>query len=136
MEGEADLPAITGTQEAVDFFDPAQREATNFVLSDMTDEVSGAPEVTYERVRSVLLGLGYAIPPVSANHDLFGETEGEEVFGMTRPILADTQEPTICFLYFAFCQDDANDIYDVLAEIVTTEELEEILHEPDVDTVY
>ena len=135
MEGEALLPAITGTEEAVDFFDPAQRDATNFVLSDLTDEATGAPEVMYERVRSVLSGLGYFIPPVSERPDLFGETEGEEVFGMVRPHSTDTPEPSMCFLYFAFCQDDANESYDVLAEVVTTEELEEILYEPDVEPV-
>jgi hypothetical protein len=129
MEGEGLLPTITGTDEAVDFFDPSQREATNFVLSDITDESQTYPAVVYEKVRSVLIGLGYSIPPVTDNPLLFGESEGEEIFGMTRPLPADSPEPDICYLYFAFCQVEDTTTYDVLAEIVTQEELEDILSE-------
>jgi hypothetical protein len=128
MEGEALLPAIEGDSDCANFFDPSVRESTNFVLADVTDEPGVTPIVTYERVRLILMGLGYSIPPVSARPELFGDNEGEEIFGMTRPLPPNSPEPAICFLYFAFCASDDN-TYDILAEIVTTEELEEILHE-------
>lgn len=131
LDGEASLPATEGTNESVNFHDPVQREATNFILSDITDE-SGSPIVVYERVRQVLMDMGYSIPPVSARPELFEGTDGEEVFGMTRPMPPDSPEPAWCYLYFAFAQDEAGLTYDILAEIVTSEELEEILYE-DVD---
>lgn len=129
MEGESWLPAITGSEDAVNFLDPVQRDAANFVLSDLTDGEVLHPEVLYERVREVLMGLGYSIPPVSTRPELFGDTEGEEIFGMTRPQPPDSPEPEICYLYFAFAQDEIDFDYDVLAEIVTAQELEEILNE-------
>jgi hypothetical protein len=125
MEGENLLPTIEGSSEAVNLLDADQREAINFILSDITDEVILDPVVAYERVRSVLLGIGYALPPVSARPELFDDTEGEEVFGMTRPQPFGSLEHEICYLYFAFLQTDES--YDVLAEIVTEMELEDIL---------
>lgn len=130
MDGEASLPAIEGTADSVDFHNPIQRDAVNFVLSDITDE-NALPVVIYERVRSVLMGLGYSIPPVSARPELFGDTEGEEIFGMTRPLPPNSPELAACYLYFAFLQND-DQSYDSLAEIMNLEELEEILDE-DVD---
>lgn len=129
MEGEQLLPAITSSEDGVDFLNISQSDAVNFILSDITDEFAPCPEVVYERVRQVLMGLGYSLPPVSFRPELFGDTEGEEIFGMTRPQPPDSPEPKICYLYFAFCQDEETQIYDVLAEIVTEQELEEILDE-------
>lgn len=136
MEGEQLLPAIEGIQGCVDFFDPAQREAVNFILSDITDEFAPCPEVVYERVRQVLMGLGYGIPPVSFRPELFSDTTGEEVFGLTRPQPPDEPEHEWNHLYFAFCQDEETQIYDVLAEIMTAEELEEILNVGEENELY
>lgn len=129
MEGESWLPAIVGSEGAVEFLDPNQRDAVNFILSDITDEEVLHPEITYERVRQVLSSLGYSIPAASARPELFGDTEGEEIFGMTRPLPPDSPEPEICYLYFAFAEDETDHDYDVLAEIVTEQELEDILNE-------
>lgn len=129
MEGENLLPAIIGTDTAIDFLNPTDRESVNFVLSDITDGLVLRPEVVYERVRQVLLDIGYSIPPVCARPELFDDTEGEEIFGMTRPQPPNSPEHEICYLYFAFAQ--AGTEYDVLAEVVTTDELGVILYEPD-----
>ena len=86
----------------------------------MPEEVAKPEAAKVEEKKEELYPLDTEKEPVATQHKLgdleytattgmlplkneFGETEGEEVFGMTRPILADTQEPTICFLYFAFC---------------------------------
>lgn len=133
MEGEQLLPAIISSEDGVDFLNISQRDAVNFILSDITDEFVPCPEVVYERVRQVLVGLGYRLPPVSVSPELFDDTEGEEIFGMTRPLPPDAPTPAICYLYFAFCQDEETQIYDVLAEIMTEAELESILHDEETD---
>lgn len=129
MEGEQLLPAIEGSNESVDFFDPSQRDSVNFMLSDITDESFVLPELAYERVRGLLMDFGYSIPPVSFRPGLFGNTVGEEVFGMTRPQHPDEPAREWTHLYFAFAKEDSTGLYDVLAEIVTQEELEKILYE-------
>ena len=121
--GEDSLPAVHGEPDVIDFSNPADRESVNSVLSDRTDGVMGDPAVVYEQIRGILMDVGYAIPPASAYAELLSDTDGEEVIGLG---VTTHEDGGAHYLYFAFSQDEDGD-FEVLAEIVTEEELEEIL---------
>lgn len=122
MEGEGvTLPAFVHTHEALNLNSSEVRETLNFTLSDITDGPELVdPVVLYERVREALHGAGYTIPASTELLNLFSEMEpdGDEVFALG---------PSV-FLYFAFCKVNENS-WDVLAEIVNEDELEEILND-------
>lgn len=123
------VPAITGDSDAMDFQHTEDRDAVNFVLSDITDQEPN-PDHAYERVRGILHDIGYLIPPASSYAEMFLEGYGEAVI----PLVHTSQEPA--FLYFAYASEDETENYEILAEIVTQEELEEILYEnPDAGPV-
>lgn len=125
----ATLPAIEGVSDAVDLNVAASRDPINDILADITDggEIIASPEVMYERVRGILSEVGYDIPPVSEKHDLFSEPEGEDFIALVHPSLPTRQDGSgHCFLYFAFYQHE-DQSYEVWAEIVTEDGLEEIL---------
>lgn len=109
------VPAIIGDSDAINMQRLEDRDSVNFVLSDITD-IESRPEVAYERVRGILQDIGYLIPPASSHTDLFMEDFGEAIIPLIQGVPA-----TPVFLYFAFCDQE------VLAEIVTEEELEDIL---------
>lgn len=114
------VPAITGDPGATDIYEV--RDSVNFVLSDITD-LESSPEVAYERVRGILQDLRYLIPPSSSHADMFIDGYGEAIIPLTH---ADAAMPV--FLYFAYASEDDTENYEILAEIVDEEELEEILN--------
>jgi len=121
------LPSFASHTDAVDLHNPESRDALNFTLSDITDGPEAVdPVILYERVREALYGAGYSIPSSTELLDTFSEIEpdGDEVLALAPGV----------FLYFAFCKDDSG-YYDVLAEVVNEEELEEILNGEDVGSV-
>jgi hypothetical protein len=139
--------ATEGGLDAVDFYEPGVRDAINLTLLDITDGTAEGvgepahttdPVVLYERVRAVIADAGYLLPSSSSLLSLFSEMEpdGDEAFALTRIKQFEPNEPEVvpCYLYFAFCKDEAG-YYDVLAEVVTQDELEEILHGEDAETV-
>ncbi len=144
---DGDLAAIVGGLDAKDFYEPGVRDTINFALSDITDGVAQEgepasttdPVIVYERVRAVMADAGYLLPSSSALLSLFNEfeTEGDEVFPLATERTLAPNEPEVapCYLYFAFAKDDFTGLYDVLAEVVTESELEEILHGEDAETV-
>ncbi len=117
------VPAITGDPGAMDLQVQAIRDTVNFFLSDVTD-TEIVPERAYERVRGVLGDLRYMIPPASSHTDLFVDGHGEEIIPLVH-----RENAVPVFLYFAYTSQDDTENYEILAEIVTTEELEEILNE-------
>jgi hypothetical protein len=113
------LPAIEGTPDAIDLSVASNRDDLNFRLLDLT-ESSLSPEVFYERTRSILSDAGYQLPPITSLAGVFDGESGEE-------ILALGGSPPMHYLYFAYIQDDT--ITEMLAEVMTEDELEEFLHE-------
>ncbi len=118
------VPATSWDPESFHPTDVKERDEVNFVLSDLTDTPSLDPVITYERIRQVLLGLGCEVPLASSYAEEFSETEGELILPLVQ-----TPEQLVMFLYFAFLQNEDDLTYDILAEIVTATELEEILNE-------
>jgi hypothetical protein len=117
------VPATSWDPTTIDLLDIGKRDEINFTLSDMTNIPSLDPVITYEQVREVLARLGCELPLASSHAEEFSETDGELIL----PVIASGTQESM-FLYFAFLQD-VDLTYDVLAEIVTTDELEEILNE-------
>jgi len=113
------VPAITGDLGAMNIYEI--RDAVNFVLSDITD-IETEPEVAYERVRGILQDLRYLIPPASSHADMFIDGYGEAIIPLTH-----VEDAAPAFLYFAYASEDDTENYEILAEIVTEEELEELL---------
>lgn len=101
------------------------RDELNFDLGDITDSDTVHPEVTYELVRQHLETHGVDLPPATAHSADFLEEDGELIL----PLVAEND--TLLYLYFAFCKMDEG--YEVFAELLTIEELEEIL-DADTDT--
>lgn len=121
MEG---VPATTWDPNSIILSDAGDRIEINDVLAEITDQELMHPVMAYEQVSQALEAQGIQLPPAYAHADEFLETDGELVL----PLVATDNESDLVFLYFVFSQND-DGTYDILAEIVTTEELEEILHE-------
>jgi hypothetical protein len=119
LDGGELLPAIEGSPSAMDLSVPSNRDDLNFRLLDLT-ETSMSPEVFYERTRNILGDVGYQLPPAISLAGVFDEESGEE-------ILALGITPPLHYLYFAYIQD--GDMTEMLAEVMTEDELEEFLHE-------
>jgi hypothetical protein len=122
MEG---VPATTWDPSTSTFWlnDPSDRDVVNDQLADITDHEIVHPEVVYEQVCLYLQNQGIELPAVTVHANEFLETDGELIL----PLVA-TDAEEVVYLYFAWAQDETDFDYDVLAEIVTTEELEEILN--------
>jgi hypothetical protein len=123
MEG---VPATTWDPSTICLDDPSDREAVNDELAEITDREIVHPEGVYEQVGQYLQTQGIDLPPVTVYVDAFLEIDGELILP-----LAAIGEEEAAYLYFAWAQDETDFDYDVLAEIVTTEELEEMLFDPE-----
>lgn len=114
------VPAATWNPDTI-----GDRDEINFDLDDITLDETLHPEVVYEFVRQYLQTHGIELPPVSAHAADFLEDDGEIIL----PLVSENN--MLLYLYFAFSKmDDAT--YDMFAELLTIEELEEVL---DDDTV-
>lgn len=130
VDGEGStLPATIGTPHALNLHDEGIRDDLNFALMNITDTPERVhPIILFERVRDRLDAAGYSLPSATEKLDLFTESDGDEVFVLSPPHLTDEEVPADCYLYFAFAEDDQG-AWDVLAEIVNSIELEDILSE-------
>jgi len=115
------VPAITGDPSSIDFHNPEDRESVNQVLLDLTDQEID-PVVLYERARQTLDDIGYLIPSVTHHAKMFMDESGEVIVPLTTP----TTQGHV-FFYFAWASDNETEHPEILAEIVTPDELEEIL---------
>lgn len=111
--------------------DPSDRDVVNDELADITDRDIVHPETVYEQVCQYLQTQGIDLPPVTVYADEFLEPGAEIIL----PLAAFDEENAV-YLYFAFAQVETEKTYDnpymnylILAEIVTTNELEELLYE-------
>lgn len=104
-------------------------EVLNNELADITDEEVLHPELSYEQVCQYLESHGIDLPPASMYADDFVESDGEIILPLASPHSSD-----LLYLYFAFALVDGGHHYDILAEIVTENELESILTDDDITT--
>lgn len=118
-EGGPPLPFVLGSPEAVDFTDDGNRESFNEALDDLTtvDLDYSNPQYLYQEIQSALSSAGYTLPDIMP----FG-LDGEEIIA-----LAKYEDDDPCYLYFAYSAIPGG--HDVLAEIVTEGELDEILND-------
>jgi hypothetical protein len=128
MGEEPLLPSTQGELGALDLHDEQVRDGLNMELLDITDSPERMlPVITFDRVREVLGAAGYWIPSATMNSALFDEEIGDEVFVLSPPTKdADQPVKADCYLYFAFAETETGD-WDVLAEVVNSLELEDIL---------
>ena len=127
------VPAHQWDPSYIQLLNAEQRTEINFLLADLTDGLLPNPTVAYMNVSDLLNeSCGLELPPVSTHADTFADTDGEIILPLVCP-LAITQG--CVYLYFAFAENDDQLTYDVLAEIVTTDELGEILDAEDVESV-
>jgi hypothetical protein len=111
---------VVGEPGALELHDPEHRDALNFALLDITD-ASHDTRLVYIEIASTLSGAGYQIPSVSEFPELL-ESDGEIIIGLIGP----DGDPDPCALYFAFSDQE------IFAEIVTDEELDDIVSDTDV----
>lgn len=117
----------------VTIWDPARlhlddlndRESVNDELAELTSGEILHPEVSYEQVCQYLEPQGVELPAVSAHANEFLETAGE----LFLPLVSMNDAAHAVYLYFAWAQDETDFDYDVLAEIMSAQELEELLNE-------
>jgi len=119
MEG---VPVTTWDPQFIHLNVSSDRDALNDQLADLTDREILHPEVVYEQVCEYLETHGIQLPLATVHTDQFLETAGELIL----PLVAEDAEEVL-YLYFAFAQDETDYDYNVWAEIVTTDELEEML---------
>ena len=128
MEG---VPATTWDPESSYLSDYGVRGELNDHLDDITD-YARHPAAEYEEVRVFLQGRNIELPPVSVYADEFLENDGEIII----PLVSTIEVPNLLFIYFAFTMNEVTDgEFEVFSEIVTQNELEEILSDEDVETV-
>lgn len=120
--GDAISPvSIVGNENAVNFGDPDNRDGANELFADITADILTPIPVIYERIRQTLIGLGYTIPSAVERSAVLTDSEGEMVFSLVYPGVVPV------YLYFAFVVDE--ETTEVFAELVTQEDLDDILSE-------
>lgn len=120
MEG---VPAHEWDPDSIELLSSGDRLEINFLLDEAIDDLMPNPTVAYMRVADVLHeSCGVELPDVSSHADTFASPDGELILPLVCPV---TQG--CVYLYFAFMENDDHLTYEVFAEIVTTDELEEIL---------
>jgi len=108
------VPATTWDPSTI-----GDRNELNNDLDGITMAETQHPEVAYEEARQHLQTYGIELPPVAAHADDFLEEDGEIILPLV------SEDESLLYFYFAFSKIDEN--YEIFGELLTVEELEEIL---------
>lgn len=97
-------------------------EAINSHLDGACLKHYPTPELAYSAVRQVLDSFDIELPEIS-----FADLEeGEDVVQI---------EDEDAFLYFGYCLDDLN-LYEIHAEIMPEDDLDEFMEDPNIDAMF
>lgn len=122
----AGVPAVAWDPNTIYPINSGDLTELNWQLADMTDGEFANPVIAYEQVRQFLIPRGVELPQASFYYRELSDTDGELILP-----LVGLNNTEMVYLYFAFTEDEDDHDYDILAEIVNTEELEEILDNED-----
>lgn len=111
---ERPIPLVIGSIDAVSFHDEDEREKLNLALEELAAQTV-APEIVYDAARELFANVGYELPDIP-----MGSFTDEQIIALT---LHESDDP--CYFYFAYATDELGQ--DILAEVVTETELQDLL---------
>lgn len=111
---ERSIPLVVGAIDAVSFHDEEEREQLNLALEELTAQTV-APEIVYNAACVLFANVGYELPGIT-----MGPFTDEQIVALT---LHESDDP--CYFYFAYATDELGQ--DILAEVVTETELQDLL---------